>query len=418
MGKKFLFVIIGLLCFEQFHAQDTTQQIISDRSNSTLQQKKPYVILISADGFRYDFAKKYHAKNLLSLSDQGVAASSMIPSFPSVTFPNHYAIVTGLYPAHHGLVNNYFYDARKNSSYDMHDENIVKDSSWYGGTPLWVLAEEQNMLSASFYWVASEAAIHGKKPTYYYNYNSKIDIDSRINAVRDWLQLPPEKRPHMITFYFPEVDHAAHDYGPESTQTEEAVQFVDNAIGKMVASVGALQLPVNFIFVADHGMTIVDTLQGLLLPSVVDTSKFIIPNSDALVQLYAKDKKDVLPTFEKLKADAKDYDVYLTTNVPERWHYNKSDDVFNRLGDIIMVPHLPKVFNLRGKHITPGKHGFDPALPDMHASFFAWGPAFKQNQKIGDFENVNVYPLVAKILGLDYTEKIDGKLEVLEMILK
>ena len=416
--KNIFLVFIYCLFLQNIQAQDTTQKIIEGRVNSPLQQEKPYVILISADGFRYDFADKYHAENLLRLREDGVAASSMIPSFPSLTFPNHYTIVTGLYPAHHGLVNNFFYDENKHSSYAMNKSNTVRDSSWYGGTPLWVLAEEQNMLSASFYWVGSEAAMHGIKPTYDYNYNEKIDIDTRINIVKNWLQLPADKRPHLITFYLPEVDHAAHTYGPDSKQTGEAVQFVDSAIGKMVNAVNELHLPVNFIFLADHGMTTVDTLQTMPLPAVVDTSKFIVPSSDALLQLYAKDKSDVLPTYEKLKADAKDYDVYLTENMPQRWHYSKADDRYNRLGDIILIPHLPKTFNINNRRVSIGKHGFNPALQDMHATFYAWGPQFKEHLKIANFENINVYPLIAQLLGLSLTQEIDGNIDVLKNTLK
>ena len=415
---KYFSTLLCLVYASNIFAQDTAQKIINGRFNSAAQQEKPYVILISADGFRYDYAEKFHAENLLRLSKQGVAASSMIPSFPSLTFPNHYTIVTGLYPAHHGLVNNNFYDENKKAFYSLGNKKAVADSSWYGGTPLWVLAEKQNMLSASFFWVASESAIQGVRPTYYYNYSDAFKIDARINAVKNWLLLPADKRPHFITFYFPEVDHESHTYGPESKQTEEAVHFVDESIGKMTAMVDALHLPVNFIFVSDHGMTAVDTVHSIQMPAALDTNKFIIPRGDALVQLYAKDKKDILPTYEALKKEAKDYDVYLTKDMPARWHYGKKDDRYNRLGDIILTPHLPLSFNFGKRPVTPGKHGFDPALPDMHATFYAWGPQFKNDKKIGDFENVNIYPLVAKLLGLSYTEKIDGRLKVLNNILK
>jgi len=216
----------------------------------------------------------------------------------------------------------------------------------------------------------------------------------------------------------PEVDHAAHMYGPDSKQTGEAVQFIDSAIGKMVNAVNELHLPVNFIFLADHGMTTVDTLQTISLPAAVDTSKFIVPSSDALLQLYAKDKSDVLPTYEKLKADAKDYDVYLTENMPQRWHYSKADDRYNRLGDIILIPHLPKTFNINNRRVSIGKHGFDPAFQDMHATFYAWGPQFKEHLKIADFENINVYPLIAQLLSLSLTQEIDGNIDVLKNTLK
>ncbi len=415
---KNIFVLIFFISSLSLFAQDTSQKIIQGRFNSPEQQDKPYVILISADGFRHDFAEKYNAVNLLRLSKQGVAASHMTASFPTLTFPNHYSIVTGLYPSHHGLVNNSFYDENRKASYSMGNKKAVADSSWYGGTPLWVLAEKQNMLSASYFWVASESAIQGTKPSYYYIYNDVTQIDNRIAVLKNWLQLPADKRPHFITFYFPEVDHEAHTYGPDSKQTGDAVQFIDESIGKMVAMTDSLHLPINYIFVSDHGMTAVDTVHSIQIPAALDTSKFIIPRGDALVQLYAKDKNDILTTYQALKKEAKDYDVYLTENMPPRFHFSKKDDRFNRLGDIILIPHLPLSFNFSNRKVTPGKHGFDPAMPDMHATFFAWGPQLKAHKKVGGFENVNIYPLIAKMLGLAYTEKIDGKLKALRKVLK
>ncbi|MFT4024940.1 MAG: ectonucleotide pyrophosphatase/phosphodiesterase, partial [Flavihumibacter sp.] len=185
------------------HAQDTSQQITAGRENSVLQRSKPYVILISADGFRYDFAEKHHAVNLQSLAKKGIQAAYMQPSFPSLTFPNHYSIATGLYPSHHGLVDNSFYDRRRKEMYSMSNRTMVRDAYWYGGDPLWVLAEEQQLLSASYYWVGSEAPEKSISPSYFYYYNDKTPIEQRIAAVKQWLQLPEEKRPHLICFYFP-----------------------------------------------------------------------------------------------------------------------------------------------------------------------------------------------------------------------
>jgi predicted AlkP superfamily pyrophosphatase or phosphodiesterase len=146
----------------------------------------------------------------------------------------------------------------------------------------------------------------------------------------------------------------------------------------------------------------------LPLPEAIDSTKFIIPPGEALLHLYAKNKADIKPTYDKLKATAKDYDVYLAEDVPARWHYSKKDDRYNRIGDIILVPHLPKVFSIDGRPVHFGEHGFDNALPDMRAIFFAWGPAFLPNVRIRNFENVDLYPLMTKILGLSYTDKIDG----------
>ena len=418
--KKILAPILFLFCVSTAFAQpDTLQRIIEGRTNSIEQQKKPYVILISADGFRYDYAQKYNAANLLALSNQGIKAEGMIPSFPSLTFPNHYTLVTGLYPSHHGIVNNYFYDPNRKVFYGMRDTKAVRDGSWYGGTPLWVLAEQEHILTASMFWVGSEADIKGLLPTYYYNFNDAIPMDHRIQVVVDWLKLPPEKRPHLITFYMSQVDHAGHMYGPDAPETAEAVRWVDSTIEKLTDAVKQTGLPVNFIFVSDHGMTNIDTDDPLPLPEAVDTSKFIIPRGSELIELYAENKDDITTTYDNLKKEEKGFTAYLKTNMPQHLHYGGKDDWMNRIGDIILLPTWPKVFNLSSRKLNPGSHGYDPSLvKDMLATFYAWGPAFKNHLEIPAFENVNVYPIVTSILGLNYTEKIDGTNDIAKEILR
>jgi predicted AlkP superfamily pyrophosphatase or phosphodiesterase len=421
--RLFLF-LIAIAFFGGASAQitDTVQKIVPGRANGPEQEKKPYVIFISADGFRHDLADKYQAKHLLALRAKGVSAPSMIPSFPSVTFPNHYSLATGLYPAHQGLVDNTFYDPKKGKGYRISDRAAVTDSSFYGGTPLWVLAEQQQMLSASFFWVGSEAAIDGVRPTYYYLYNDKIALDTRLQQVKDWLTMPEAQRPHLILFYLSMVDHAEHLYGPESKEAAAAVHLVDDCIGRMVDIVDSLKLPVNYVFVSDHGMLTVDTAHGVYPPQALDTAKFKVAYGETVVHLYAKDKSDISAQYEALKKEVgvqetPDYDVYLASEVLDRWHYSSKDDRYGRIGDIILVVRAPKVFATRGRRINPGAHGFDNALPDMGATFYAWGPAFRQTT-IPAFENVNVYPLIAQILGLKISDPIDGSLKVLSGTLK
>ena len=419
--KTFFLLIILLAPAIVIRAQAPTEQLVAPgRTNAPEQEKKPYVIFISADGFRWDLADKYHATNLLTLRSGGVAAERMIPSYPSVTFPNHYSLATGLYPSHHGLVDNTFYDPKKGRGYRISDRTAVGDSSWYGGTPIWNLAEQQHMLSASFFWVGSEAAVNGMRPTYYYIFNDKIPLDTRLKAVKDWLQLPEEQRPHLILFYLSQVDHAEHTYGPDSKEAEEAVHLVDDCIGRMTRMVDSLHLPVNYIFVADHGMASIDTVKGgLEMPRSIDTTKFLVSGSETLRHLYAKEKKDIPAQYEALKKENPEgFDIYLPDETPARWHYTSGDDRYGRMGDILLVTKYPRMIYVRNHKVLPGEHGFDNALPQMGASFYAWGPAFKQGLRIAPFENVNVYPLIAKILGLTTPENIDGKVEVLGGVLK
>ena len=419
LKKSFSVILFSVLEIATISAQDTAQQINLLTKNDPSQYKKPYVILISADGFRADFTEKYEANFLQTISKKGVRAKFMQPSYPSVTFPNHYTIVTGLYPSHHGLVDNTYIDVATGKQYSMGNKKMVSEGKWYGGTPLWVLAEQQKMISASFFWVASEADIQGVKPTYHYIYNEQTTIGKRIQTVKDWLSLPEERRPHLITLYFPDVDHDAHTYGPEDSRVKKSVQFVDSSINALQKALAPLNLPINYVFVSDHGMTTVDVDNTIGLPAAVDKNDFNVPWGDALLHLYAKDTSKVESTYQALKQDNR-FTTYKLDETPDYWHYKKLDDWHNRLGDLILVPKsIHQVFNLGTRKPTPGKHGFDNKEVDMRASFMAWGPAFKKGLLIDGFENVHVYPLLANILGLKVDEqKIDGKFEVLSATLK
>ncbi|SIQ96220.1 alkaline phosphatase family protein [Pontibacter lucknowensis] len=418
--KKISVLLVYLLWHGLAFAQvDTVQRVIHDRYNSPAQQEKPYVILISADGFRYDYADKFDAKFLKSKRSEGVEATSMLPAFPSKTFPNHYSIVTGLYPASHGLINNYFYDPQRKEHYSMRDRSKVEDGSWYGGTPLWVLAEQQQMVAASFFWVGSEAPVQGILPTYHYQYSEVMPIERRIQTVVDWLSLPAEKRPHLITFYLPEVDHAGHRYGPDAPQTKEAVLELDKHMQRLTEAVAKTGLPVNYVFVSDHGMLAVDTQNTLPMPAAIDTAKFMVSGGGMVVELHAKDKKAVKPTYRKLKKEAKEYQVYKKSNMPKHLHYGAKHDKYGRVGDILLLSDAPKVFHFSSRPPSPGQHGYDATqVKEMHATFYAWGPAFKQGVKVDTFENVDVYPLIAEILGLPYQHKIDGSRHLVEKVLQ
>lgn len=417
--KRITLVLLPLFLGLAGAAQtDTLQKIDFDRRNAPLQQQKPYVILISIDGLRWDLVDKYEAKNLIRLRSGGVQADYLKPSFPSLTFPNHYTLITGLYPAHHGLVDNTFYDRGRSTVYKRTDKKVALDDYWYRGKPLWVLAEEQKMLSAVFYWPGSEVAIAGIKPTYYYEYNETIPVDQRVAIVKQWFELPEERRPHFMALYFPQVDKAGHRYTAESAETQAAVLDLDAAVGKIVAVAEQTGLPVNFVVLSDHGMTTINREETISLPKYLQQDQFIVPPGNALLQVYATNKKDIKSTFRALKAEAKDFEVYLTKKTPKSWNYSKREDRHNRIGDLILIPHLPKVFSINGVKPDPAQHGFDPAIRDMHAVFYAWGPQIRHGLKIPAFENIHVYPFIAQLLGLKVTAKIDGDAKVLAQVLK
>lgn len=417
-----LFLFVFSLSFSQNKSIDTAQVITPNRVNSPSAKEKPYLILISADGFRYDYAKKYNAENLLKFSKKGVSTKAMLPSFPSITFPNHWSLITGLYPSHHGLVDNFFYDYSRKEFYAMSKKENAEDGSWYGGIPLWSLAEKQGVVSASLQWVGSASDAGGNRPTYYYHYHEKFTPEEKISKVVNWLKLPENVRPHFISLYFPEVDGAGHRFGPESPETEKSVKLVDNAIGNLMKKVNELGLKnVNFVFVSDHGMIKVDKENPLSIPEILlDKERFDIFNSQTLLRVVVKNPNEIKSVYHQLKANkTEDYQVILTKRFPRKLHYGTKDDKYNRIGQILLVPNAPKIFLEKGKSTSVGKHGYNPRkTPEMKAVFYAWGDVFKNNLEINEFSNVNVYPLVAKILGLRITKPIDGKASVLEKTLK
>lgn len=421
-GIHFLLLLISFTSFAQQANIDTAQVVIPGRQNSSEAQSKPYVIMISTDGFRYDYARKYNAENLLKLANGGVKAEAMIPSYPSITFPNHWSLITGLYPSHHGLIDNFFYDYKRKDSYAMSSKKNAEDGSWYGGIPLWGLAEKQGMVSASLMWVGSASDAGGMRPTYYYPYHEKFTPGEKVEKVVNWLKLPEDKRPHFITLYFPEVDGSGHHCGPDAKETENAVHLIDQAVGDLVQKVNDLGLKnVNFVFVSDHGMIKVDGGTPLEIPALLfDKNRFDFYNSQTLLRVYVKNPDEVKKVYKELKANTTgDYEVYLDKKLPKYLHFATRDDQYNRIGQILLIPKAPKIFLEKGKKSSVGKHGYNPkTVPEMKATFFAWGPEFKNNLVIGEFANINVYPLVAEVLGLKIDQPVDGKLKVLQGILK
>src|SRR5271154_3407896 len=299
-------------------------------------QEKPYVVLVSIDGFRFDYASRYHTTNILAVRDSGAAAASMIPSVPSLTFPNHIAIVTGLYPEHHGIVGNAFYDASFNAEYTLRDSS--KEGAWMDAraTPLWLLAEQQHVISACMFWPTCDSDIRGVRPEYWKLFDTNFPDEKRVQQVIDWLKLPEEKRPHFVTLYFSDVDHAGHTFGPESPETAEAARLVDSMIGKLRTGLDALKLPVNLILVSDHGMQDVD---GEVSLGDFDASKVRVVRDGPLALIYCQDADTIEKTYLKLKKNSK-LEVYKRADTPRSWHFNENP----RSGDLIAIAKGRAIF--------------------------------------------------------------------------
>lgn len=399
MKLRFLFL---LFIFQNYGCSSKTDPINNEVDTTS------YVIMVSIDGFRHDYAEKFNATNLLEMKKNGAWTQAMTPSFPSKTFPNHYTLVTGMYPGTHGIVSNKFYSKSRDEYYAI-GKPSVGDGSWYGGTPLWVLAEQNNMKSASFFWVGSEAEIQGVRPTYYEKYDGSIPNEDRVEQVLKWLDLPVEQRPQFITLYFSEVDDKGHGFGPDARQTKKAVLSIDENIGALRKGIAESGLDITLIVTSDHGMVTIN--EGLYLD--VDWRGAKTAFSSTNVSIY-HDDPSVVGLIKSDLEEIANIQVHEAGNFPEEYHFENPD----RSGDLLVTIDPPRVFS-SSNTISGGTHGFDPyRIEEMHTIFHIEGAGIKSNYEIPSFENVHVYPLVANLLGLPIPNDIDGDEKVLLQVIK
>ena len=374
--------------------------------------KDSYVVLVSMDGFRWDYAKHFKLQNLKQIAAEGVHAKSMKPSYPSKTFPNHYSIVTGLYPDHHGIINNVFYDAALNESFSL-SSDAKSDSRYYGGNPIWNLAEQQGVKTASFFWPGSD--IDKRNPSYFKKYDGKIPYGARIDTVMKWLQLPEKQRPHLVTLYFDEPDHTGHNFGPSSAETKKAVIKMDSIMGAISRRLDQLEIgkKINLIIVSDHGMASISNdkkvaVLDYLKPEWLGYKAVINP----IMSLQAK--AGCQDSIAKALKKVPHIKFWKSTEVPKRLHYGTNPRVHDF---VIEAKKGYSLVNKESQNIKGGTHGYDNNEKDMHAIFYAKGPAFKVDKTVKTFQNVSVYPLIAHILGLQIGE-IDGKFSDVKSMLR
>lgn len=392
-GLAFLLLTLNLWVFAQ-------ARLINDL--------RPTVLLISLDGFRYDYLNLYHPTNLNSLARTGVRARWMVPSFPSKTFPNHYAIATGLYPENNGIVENSIYDATFKAVFTLSDRNEVRNGRWWLGEPIWVTAEKQGQKSGSVFYPGTEAEIAGTRPSLWKEYDEKVSNETRVDTILSWLDLPLEKRPTVLALYFSDTDDSGHAFGPTSPETREAALKVDADIGRLIQGLKSRGIfnQVNIIVVSDHGMTKVDWHHAILLDELFDTNLAArIFWTREIVSIFPKDGKEdeiYRDLKRKLPPQAR---VYRKAEMPARFHYSHSP----RIAPLLVLPKEGWILTnrkafaemqVKGDKNSKGGHGYDNLLPSMRAIFIAHGEALKKATVVAPFRNIQVYNIMTRILGL------------------
>lgn len=372
-------------------------------------QQANVVILVSVDGLRSDAIGSGRMPTLDRLAGQGVHAEWMTPSYPTLTFPNHYTLVTGLRPDHHGIVNNTMRDSVL-GKFSLGNREAVQDSRWWGGEPIWVTLQKQGGSAATMFWPGSEAAIAGQHPRYWHPFDAAVTAAQRVDRVLAWLDLPGAQRPGFITLYFDQVDHAAHENGPHSSGTLAAMSEVDAGLQRLLVGMEArgLRDRIDLIVVSDHGMAEVPRSREALLDERIAADAIDVLTYGQVVGLSAVSGREQ-QVDAALLGRHDHYACWRKGELPAHWHYGTHP----RIPPIVCQADAgwELTTHARRKPRPPlrGAHGYAPETTDMRAVFVAIGPDFASGKRIAAFDNVDVYPLLAGLLGIR-TQANDGEL--------
>jgi predicted AlkP superfamily pyrophosphatase or phosphodiesterase len=358
------------------------------------------VILVSIDGFRPDYLDRGLTPTLSGLAADGVRADAMKPAFPTLTFPNHYTLVTGLYPDHHGIVHNRMVDPVTGKRFVYKDETSIADPAWWGGEPLWVTVEHEGRHAATMFWPGSDVAIEGTRPSHWLRFDARLTPDQRVDRVLHWIDLPESERPVFYTLYFEQVDHAGHGHGPDSPEVDAALREVDGALARLVAGLGTRGLVerTNIVIVSDHGMTATSPDRRIYLDDFVDVGDANVITYGVLAGMDPKPAHAAAVAQAILAAHAH-MRCWRKSGVPARLHYGSNPRIPALLcladdGWIITTHAQAR----ERKHFSLGEHGYDNDDPAMRALFVAHGPAFRRGIRVPEFDSVDVYPLLAHLL--------------------
>lgn len=390
----------------------------TQNQNRSFSEEINPVLLISFDGFMNEYLERNNTPNFDRFIENGVKAEYLVPVFPTKTFPNHYTIVTGLYAENHGIIANSFPDSRLDARFSYGPINSPNDERWWGGEPIWITAEKQGLTSATFFWPGSEASIDGVQSTKWVQYDGAVPDKVRIDSVMTWMDPAGFVQADFGSLYFSFVDGIGHDFGPNSTQVDEATMRADSLLGYLFEKIDEhnLSYKLNVIITSDHGMAELSTGRVIFLDDIInlDDVEMIDWTPVGLIQ---PDEGSKMKVYSALKENENNYRVYLKDELPE--HYYFSDHY--RIPEIIMIADVGYTITTRSffeeTENMGGTHGFDHEAPEMRTIFIANGPDFKDGEVVKPFQNIHIYELMCNILGLDPAEN-DGNLEEVNNLLR
>jgi predicted AlkP superfamily pyrophosphatase or phosphodiesterase len=362
----------------------------------------PLIVLVSLDAFRWDYCELHpnETPNLRRLMREGSSVRQLIPTYPSNTFSNHYTIVTGLYPSHHGIINNQFYDPSLGEFFYYTRAESVQKTQWWGGEPIWVTAGKQGRKSACSFWPGSEAAIAGLRPNFWRPYQGNLSFEQRIEEFRGWLELPEKERPSVITMYLEDGNSVGHKFGPGSPELIATIKMLDERVGRLEAELRRINSHANLVIVSDHGMTPISKDRIILLEDFIDLANVQIDFDGPVAGLRPHDGDNV--ALLRRLAGLRNAKAYSWEELPARFNIRKNP----RNPPVWIVPEEGWEIYSRARFeqfrdkFNKADHGYDIALDSMRGIFIAHGPAFRKGIVIEPVENIHVYNLLCETLTL------------------
>jgi ectonucleotide pyrophosphatase/phosphodiesterase family member 5 len=381
----------------------------------------PYVILISLDGFRWDYIERGITPNLQRLTDNGVSASSLMPVFPTKTFPTHYSIVTGLHPDNHGIISNSFFDPQTGERFALGLSEAIQDAKWYQGEAVWETLERNGIRTASYFWPGSELNLEYRRPSYFHHYDHDRPHIDRVDGVVGWLSLPVHERPQFITLYFHDVDSEGHRTGPYSDETNRAIALVDSVLGILIHRLEEIDMldKTNIIVVSDHGMTEVTAEKVIDLGEILDGFD-VLYEGFGPVTMIMPEESEIDAVYMRLKENEGKYKVYKKEYIPGYLHYSSHAFIL----PLVVIAEMgwsliEEAGSLQSmRYVRGGNHGYENTHLDMHGIFNASGPAFRKGYRTGTVKSIDIYPLICEIFGIRPRDTIDGDLNRIRFILE
>jgi alkaline phosphatase D len=376
----------------------------------------PPLLVIAVDAFRHDFAERDQAANILALKREGASVEGLIPSFPSTTFPNFHSMATGLHPSRHGLVAMVFHDRAKGRGFSY--MRNASEGEWYGGMPIWLLAEDKGIRAATYFWPGTDAAIQGRHPTYYKKYDGRVSHEERIRQVLEWFRMPAPQRPGLVVVYFSDVDSSGHRYGPDAAETHAAIAKVDASVGELVRSVRVIRPETNVVLLSDHGQSTVQS--HIDLTGKADYTGCRAANEAPMTMLYCDDPERVRA---QLLKNAPEVNVWRRAEVPGHLQYRENP----RIGDLVITPRTPSIVQVvppgdpdaKPVPALKGMHGYDPEKhSEMLGILVGTGPAFQRGFTIPSARTVDVFVLLCRLLGLKPPPDLDADFNRVRKLLK